>query len=110
MYFFGLIKSNFLIIAVAIANKFDEINATVQQLKFDPAETLSKEKFVEELKKKDDSAKAMMPKGLTSQMPENNQIKQIPPRTSINKGGSRRKYNKKYKKKRTRKRALKKTY
>ena len=93
-----------------VTNKFDEINATVQQLKFDPAETLSKEKFVEELKKKDDSAKAMMPKGLTSQMPVNNQIKQIPPRTSINKGGSRRKYNKKYKKKRTRKRALKKTY
>ena len=123
-----------------VTNKFDEINATVQQLKFDPAETLSKEKFVEELKKKDASAKAMMPKGLEtpeqrSELPivnkeikqpsseetpvnkeikqtpsEETPLKQTPSRTSIKKGGSRRKYNKKNKKKRTRKRTLKKTH
>jgi len=114
-----------------VTNKFDEINATVQQLKFDPAETLSKEKFVEELKKKDDASKAMMPKGLTSQTPpkqtppeqtlpeetppeqtspEQTPLEQTPSGTSIKKGGSRRKYNKKRKKTRTRKRALKKTH
>ena len=107
-----------------VTNKFDEINATVQQLKFDPAETLSKEKFVEELKKKDASAKAMMPyetpeqrserpivnKEIKQTPPEETPLKQTPSRTSIKKGGSRRKYNKKRKKKRTRKRALKKTH
>ena len=107
-----------------VTNKFDEINATVQQLKFDPAETLSKEKFVEELKKKDASAKAMMPyetpeqrserpivnKEIKQTPPEETPLKQTPSRTSIKKGGSRRKYNKKNKKKRTRKRTLKKTH
>ena len=135
-----------------VTNKFDEINATVQQLKFDPAETLSKEKFVEELKKKDASAKAMMPyetpeqrserpivnkeikqtpseetpvnkeinqtpseetpvnKEIKQTPSEETPLKQTPSRTSIKKGGSRRKYNKKRKKKRTRKRALKKTH
>ena len=106
-----------------VTNKFDEINATVQQLKFDPAETLSKEKFVEELKKKDASAKAMMPyetpeqrserpivnKEIKQTPPEETPLKQTPSRTSIKKGGSRRKYNKN-KKKRTRKRALKKAH
>jgi len=121
-----------------VTNKFDEINATVQQLKFDPAETLSKEKFVEELKKKDASAKAMMPyetpeqrserpivnkeikqtsseetpvnKEIKQTPSEETPLKQTPSRTSIKKGGSRRKYNKKNKKKRTRKRTLKKTH
>tara|TARA_B110000261_G_scaffold162601_1_gene206597 strand:+ start:3103 stop:4164 length:1062 start_codon:yes stop_codon:yes gene_type:complete len=120
-----------------VTNKFDEINATVQQLKFDPAETLSKEKFVEALKIKDASAKAMMPNYETPEQRSgrpivNKEIKQTPPeetpvnkeikqtpleqtppetpsRTSIKKGGSRRKYNKN-KKKRTRKRALKKAH
>ena len=121
-----------------VTNKFDEINATVQQLKFDPAETLSKEKFVEELKKKDASAKAMMPyetpeqrserpivnkeikqtpseetpvnKEIKQTPSEETPLKQTPSRTSIKKGGSRRKYNKKRKKTRTRKRALKKAH
>ena len=121
-----------------VTNKFDEINATVQQLKFDPAETLSKEKFVEELKKKDASAKAMMPyetpeqrserpivnkeikqtsseetpvnKEIKQTPSEETPLKQTPSRTSIKKGGSRRKYNKKNKKKRTRKRTLEKEH
>ena len=104
-----------------VTNKFDEINATVQQLKFDPAETLSKEKFVEELKKKDASAKAIwetpeqrsgrpiVNKEIKQTPPEETPLKQTPSRTSIKKGGSRRKYNKN-KKKRTRKRALKKAH
>ena len=102
-----------------VTNKFDEINATVQQLKFDPAETLSKEKFVKELKKRDASSKAMMPN--VSETPEQRSERPIieptkpatKPATKQQSGGSRKKYrksNKIYKKKRTRKRELKKTH
>lgn len=95
-----------------VKNTFDRLNATAQQLKFDPAKTLSKEKFVEELKKRDASAKATVSKVLEtpeqrSERPTKQPIKQ---RQS---GGSRKKYrksNKKYKKKRTRKRELKKKH
>ena len=98
-----------------VKNTFDGLNATVQQLKFDPAETLSKEKFVEELKKKDASAKAMMPKVLetSEQRSERPIVEPTKQPTKQPTGGSRRKYrkcNKKYKKKRTRKRELKKTH
>ena len=98
-----------------VTNKFDEINATVQQLKFDPAETLSKEEFVEELKKRDASAKAMMPNYETPEQRSERPIVE-PTKQPIKQpqsGGSRKKYrksNKKYKKKRTRKRALKKAH
>ena len=98
-----------------VTNKFDEINATVQQLKFDPAETLSKEKFVKELKKRDASAKDMMPNYETPEQRSERPIVE-PTKQPIKQpqsGGSRKKYrksNKKYKKKRTRKRALKKAH
>ena len=98
-----------------VTNKFDEINATFQQLKFDPAETLSKEEFVKELKKRDASAKAMMPNYETPEQRSERPIVE-PTKQPIKQpqsGGSRKKYrksNKKYKKKRTRKRALKKAH
>ena len=77
-----------------------------------PKNIVIEEVGVEELKKKDDASKAMMPKGLEtseqrSERPIVKPIKQTPS------GGSRKKYrksNQKYKKKRTRKRALKKTH
>ena len=52
-----------------VTNKFDAINATVQQLNFNPAETFTKEKLVSELKKQDEDAKAMMPQSLQDGVP-----------------------------------------
>lgn len=119
-----------------VLNKFDAINAAVQQLQFNPKDVMSKEKFVSELKKQDEAAQAMMPANMQTKpttpmtqpekphvpttQPEKPQVPTTqtpkPPKpaantgTSIKKGGSRkkyRKYKKKNRKKRTKKRALK---
>ena len=53
-----------------VTNKFDEINATMQQLKFTPKEGLNKQKLVEGMKEQSDAAQAMMPEGINAGMPE----------------------------------------
>ena len=54
-----------------LTNKFDEINATMQQMKFEPKEGLTKQKIVENMKEQSDSAQAMMPDGLNAAMEPN---------------------------------------
>ena len=49
-----------------VTNKFDEINATMQQLNFQPQEGLTKNKLVQDMKAQGDAAKAMMPEGLNA--------------------------------------------
>ena len=112
-----------------VTNKFDEINATMQQLKFKPTEGLTKQKVVENMKEQSDAANAMMPGGLESvtnpqqgtppvEKPSEPSLKQptekpegkpITQPTPIKKGGSRRKY-KRRRKRRTKKRALRKKH
>ena len=53
-----------------VTNKFDEINATMQQLKFTPKKGLNKQKLVEGMKEQSDAAQAMMPEGINAGMPE----------------------------------------
>ena len=119
---FGLNAYN---IYTNLTNKFDEINATMQQIKFTPKEGLTKLKVVENMKEQSDAAKAMMPEGLDGAMKTDNvkpqEVKSTEPKTkefispepkptgkSLKKGGSRKK-RKKYKRK-TKKRALKKRH
>ena len=107
-----------------LTNKFDEINATLQQMNFEPKEGLTKQKIVENMKEQSDAAAAMMPDGLNAAMepnakPEETKPEEMKPEEkkpeekkptgkSLKKGGSRKK-RKKYKRK-TRKRALKKRH
>ena len=94
-----------------LTNKFDEINATMQQMNFTPTETLTKKKIVEDMKAQSDAAEAMMPGGLNAAMKPQKPNPQKPnpqEAKTIKKGGSRKK-RKKYKRK-TRKRALKKRH
>ena len=97
-----------------LTNKFDEINATLQQMNFEPKEGLTKLKIVENMKEQSDAAQAMMPDGLNAAMepktkPEETKPEETKPTgKSLKKGGSRKK-RKKYKRK-TRKRALKKRH
>ena len=49
-----------------LTNKFDEINATMQQMNFTPTETLTKQKIVEDMKAQSDAAEALMPGGLNA--------------------------------------------
>lgn len=51
-----------------LTNKFDEINATMQQMNFTPTETLTKKKIVEDMKAESDAAEALMPGGLNAAM------------------------------------------
>ncbi len=94
-----------------LTNKFDEINATMQQMNFTPTETLTKKKIVEDMKAQSDAAEALMPGGLNAAMKPQKPNPQKPnpqEAKTIKKGGSRKK-RKKYKRK-TRKRALKKRH
>ena len=122
-----------------LTNKFDEINATMQQLKFEPKEGLTKQKIVENMKEQSDAAQAMMPDGLNAAMepnakqeekkpeekkpeetkpeekkpeetkPEEKKPEEKKPTGKSLKKGGSRKKRKKYKRK-TRKRALKKRH
>lgn len=110
-----------------VTNKFDEINATMQQLNFEPQEGLTKKKLVENMKEQSDAAKAMMPEGLNAATnPQTTPVKtastpvttastpvvtqnEKPTGTPIKKGGSRKKYKPRHKR-RTKKRALKKKH
>ena len=110
-----------------VQNKFDQINATLQQAKFEPTPLYDKAQIVKDLKEQDEAAKEMMPnsaKEVEKQMQENEKKKDnIKQTTEIEnndklknvqktkkppqKGGSRKK-RKKRKKRKTKKRALKK--
>ena len=113
-----------------LTNKFDEINATMQQMNFTPKERLTKQKVVENIKEQSDAAEAMMPGGLDAAMEPNAKPDETKPEEkkpeekkpeekkpeetkptgkSLKKGGSRKKRKRKYKRK-TRKRALKKRH
>jgi len=107
-----------------VTNKFDEINATMQQLNFEPQEGLTKKKLVEDMKEQSDAAKAMMPKGLnaaTNPQPSSVPAPAAAPAPApaaaaaeakvapIKKGGSRKKYRRQ-RKRYTKKRALKKKH
>jgi len=109
-----------------VTNKFDEINATMQQINFEPQEGLTKKKLVEDMKEQSDAAKAMMPEGLNSATnPQPSPVpaatpvttastpvvtqNEKPTGTPIKKGGSRKKYRPRHKR-RTKKRALKKKH